>query len=97
MYRLLFIGLLVLAVPMIVMAQEEKAKDAPADKAAEKDKAAPSNADGTVTIQEGIVSMPRMQIIANVLTLVLLCLLYLQGIMVRSELKELQDKLGKGV
>jgi hypothetical protein len=86
------------------MAQDEKAKDAPAadkaksdDKAvAEKDKAAPDKSDGTTTIQEGIVSMPRMQIIANVLTLVLLCLLYLQGIMVRSEIKELQEKLGKG-
>src|SRR5262249_53125889 len=106
MYRLLIIGMLLFAVPTLLLAQEDKAKDAPAEKdkngdkdkaAADKDKPADAKAAPTfeIAVGESFIGMPRMQVIANVLILVLLCIVYIQGMMTRSELKELIEQMGK--
>jgi hypothetical protein len=101
MYRLLIIGMLLLAVPTILLAQEDKAKDAAADKAKgdEKDKPA-ADKDKPVTIIErttieSMTSMPPAQVFADLAILILLCLVYFQGMMTRSELKEMMEKMAK--
>jgi hypothetical protein len=102
MYRLFLVGLLLFAIPAVVVAQEDKdkAKDAATDKAnkeGDKAKAGSGSSDvSQVTVHRNLFErvVDAGPSIASLLSLILLCLIALLLMGLRSDIAKLMDKGG---